>query len=286
VKDGRIVFQGPKDDIFRSRDLNALYDEDGVPAPELTSGALKSRSSEFVSGNSGPLVEIKGATVRYKSKPVLNGLDWTILEGQNWALLGPNGSGKTTLLNLMYGDNPQVYANRVYMFGSRRGSGETVWEIKNRVGMVSAELQVRYRKPVTALEAVISGFFDTIGLYRRPNHDQTDIALQWMRVIGIEHLASKRFEWLSTGQQRLVLIARAMVKSPRILMLDEPIQGLDPLNRKRVLAAADAVSNEPTISLIFVSHYPDALPATISHIMTLTPTDDGSTGHIKKRQDP
>ena len=281
VKNGRILFQGPKDEIFRSGHLNALYDEDGELPSQLPFRSLTSHPPKTVSTNLQPLVEIRGATVRYMQKPVIKRLDWTILEGQNWALLGPNGSGKTTLLNLMYGDHPQVYANRVYMFGRRRGSGETVWEIKDRIGLVSAELQMRYRKPVTALEAVISGFFDAIGLYRKPTVEQSEIALKWMRVIGIDHLDSKRFEWLSTGQQRLVLIARAMVKSPRILMLDEPVQGLDPLNRKRVLAAADSVSSEQTISLIFVSHYPDALPATISHVMTLTPTDDGSTGHIK-----
>ena len=283
VKKGRIVFQGPRDEIFRSGHLDALYSEEDRTTSELPSDAITTNFSEPASTHPEPLVEIRGATVRYRQKPVIKRLEWTILEGQNWALLGPNGSGKTTLLNLMYGDHPQVYANRVYMFGRRRGSGETVWEIKDRIGLVSAELQMRYRKPVTALEAVISGFFDAIGLYRKPTVEQSEIALKWMRVIGIGHLASKRFEWLSTGQQRLVLIARAMVKSPRLLMLDEPVQGLDPLNRKRVLAAADAVSNKPTISLIFVSHYPDALPATISHVMTLTPTDDGSTGRISTR---
>ena len=203
------------------------------------------------------------------------------MSAENWALLGPNGSGKTTLLSLLCGDNPQVYANDVRLFGIRRGSGESIWEVKNRIGLVSAELQIRYRKRVTALEVVLSGFYDSIGLYRRPDQAKETIALRWMQVIGIETMAQRRYELLSTGEQRLVLIARALVKSPQLLLLDEPAQGLDPVNRQRVLAAVDAVCVQSPVSLIFVSHYPDELPDCISHVMTLVPSADGSTGQIR-----
>ena len=283
VKDGRIIFRGPKEKMMRGGRIHALYSSSAVPTPGVKTGDIEAAGSKFNGVPTEPLVEMRGATIKYKRKPVIRRIDWTILAGQNWAIVGPNGSGKTTLLNLIYGDHPQVYANRVYMFGRRRGRGESVWEIKERIGMVSTEIQLRYRKPVTALEAVISGFFDAIGLYRRPTREQSQIALQWMQVIGIESLAARRFEWLSTGQQRLVLIARAMVKSPRMLLLDEPTQGLDPANREGIMTAVDAICRDPAVSVIFVSHRPEDLPGSITRLLTLVPSSSGSDGRISTR---
>jgi molybdate transport system ATP-binding protein len=281
VKDGRILFQGTKEDILGGDRLETLY------APESHSAALRSPredlpgSVEPFSGKGEPLVEIRDAIVKYRKKPVIDKLSWTIMAGENWALLGPNGSGKTTLLNLLYGDHPQVYANHVRLFGRRRGSGESVWEIKARIGMVSAELQVRYRKPVTALEAVISGFYDAIGLYRRPTRHQIDAARDWLQVVGAAPLAPRRFDRLSTGEQRLVLIARAMVKSPGLLMLDEPTQSLDPVHRHRILEAVDAIGRDPAVSMILVSHHAEDLPDSITHMLTLEPSAAGSSAHIQ-----
>lgn len=286
VKDGRIFFQGTKADILASGRLEALYAAEGDQAPPMPSRAIAPGPARSASGQSGPPVEIKDAVVTYRSKTVIKKLSWSVMAGENWALLGPNGSGKTTLLNLIYGDNPQVYANQVRIFGTRRGSGESIWEIRQRIGMVSADLQVRYRKPVTALEAVISGFYDAIGLYRRPTQRQTDIAEQWLRIIGVAPLAPRRYELLSTGEQRLVLIARAMVKSPGLLLLDEPIQGLDPFYRQRILKAVEAICMDPAVSVIFVTHRAEDLPGSISHILTLVPSTAGSSARIQTLRHP
>ena len=156
-------------------------------------------------------------------------------------ILGPNGSGKTTLLNLITADNPQAYANRIYLFGRRRGSGESIWDIKQRIGIVSSEFQIRYRKPITAFEVVLSGFFDSVGLYRHASAGQKQMAEQWMAVLGIAHKSDKIFNQLSYGEQRMVLLARAMVKMPLMLILDEPCQGLDRTNRHRILEAIDII---------------------------------------------
>jgi molybdate transport system ATP-binding protein len=281
VKDGRIVFQGAKEDILGSGRLETLYASEDHPDLRLPPRATPPGFSNPVCGQGETLVEIRDAVVKYRKKPVINKLSWTIKAGENWALLGPNGSGKTTLLNLLYGDHPQVYANHVQLFGRRRGSGESIWEIKARIGMVSTELQIRYRKPVTALEAVISGFYDAIGLYRRPARHQMDAARDWLQVVGAAQLAPRRFDRLSTGEQRLVLIARAMVKSPGLLLLDEPTQGLDPRHRQRVLEAVDAVGMDPAISVVFVGHRAEDLPGSITHILTLVPSAAGSSARIQ-----
>jgi molybdate transport system ATP-binding protein len=281
VKDGRIVFQGTKENILSGDRLETLYARQDPPALPLPRRGTLPGASKSVCDRGATFVEIRDAVVKYRKKPVINKLEWTIKAGENWALLGPNGSGKTTLLNLLYGDHPQVYANHVRLFGRRRGSGESIWEIKERIGLVSTELQIRYRKPVTALEVVISGFYDTIGLYRRPSGSQIGIAKDWLRIVGAASLAMRRFERLSSGEQRLVLIARAMVKSPSLLMLDEPTQGLDPVHRRRILEAVNAVGMDPAVSVIFVGHRAEELPGSITHILTLVPSAAGSSARIQ-----
>ena len=152
-----------------------------------------------------------------------------------------SGTGKTTLLSLVAGDNLQSYANSIELFGRRRGSGETIWDIKQHLGLVSAEFQIRYRKPLRALEVVVSGFFDSVGLYRQASCRQRRIAFAWMKQLGCADRAKRFFQNLSQGEQRLVLLARAMVKSPLMLILDEPCQGLDGGNRDRVVRMVEAI---------------------------------------------
>jgi molybdate transport system ATP-binding protein len=187
--------------------------------------------------------------------------------GENWVILGPNGSGKTTLLDVISGDNTQAYANEVYLFGRRRGSGESIWDIKERIGIISAEFQIRYRKPITAFGTVLSGFFDSVGLYRNATLMQRDNAERWMEILGIADLADRKFNRLSYGQQRMVLLARSMVKMPMVLILDEPYQGLDRANRRRILDAIDVIGNRSGTHIIYVTHYPDELPVCMTHML-------------------
>lgn len=209
-------------------------------------------------GEDGPrtnLVEMRDVTVRYGGVHALRRLNWTMKRGQNWAVVGPNGSGKTTLLRLIYADIPQAYANEIYLFGKRRGTGESIWEIRRRIGMVGSELQIHYRRPLCALDVVCSGFHDSVGLFRRVDARQEDAGRRWMSTLGIAELASRPFDRLSCGEQRMVLIARAVVKSPELLLLDEPCQGLDRRHRRQVLDLIAAIGARTATQMVYVTHH-------------------------------
>jgi len=152
--------------------------------------------------------------------------------GEHWQLTGPNGSGKTCLLSLITGDHPQCYVNDIRVFGFQRGQGESIWQIKQFIGYVSTQLQWEYRVSTSVRNVVISGFHDSIGLYTKPSDVQKNIADQWLDVLGMRHRANEPFTQLSHGDKRLLLIARAMVKHPPLLILDEPCLGLDDINRQ------------------------------------------------------
>ena len=207
--------------------------------------------------------------VAYGEQVVLDGLNWRVRRGEHWAVVGPNGSGKSTLMSLITGDNLQVYANEVRLFGKRRGEGESIWEIRRRIGVVSPELQLRYRKPVCVREVVLSGFFDSIGLYRRPDREQEAIADRWLEILGMAEKAGRLFTHLSYGEKRLALIARAMVKSPELLILDEPCQGLDRANREMVLALMERIGEQTTTGLIYITHHEEEMIPCIDHILKL-----------------
>jgi len=216
-----------------------------------------------------PFVEMTNIHVAYGEYVVFDGLNWTVRRGENWAVVGPNGSGKSTLLSLITGDNLQVYANEVYLFGKRRGEGESIWDIRRRIGVVSPELQLRYRKPVRVREVVLSGFFDSIGLYRRPDLEQEAIADRWLEILGMADRAERLFTRTSYGEKRLALIARAMVKSPELLILDEPCQGLDGANRERVLALMEGIGERTETGLIYITHHEEEMIPCIGHILKL-----------------
>ncbi len=198
--------------------------------------------------------------VRYGSRVILEDLDWEVRNGEKWALSGPNGVGKSTLLSLVYADNPQSYANTIYLFDRRRGTGESIWEIKRRIGYVSPEMHLYYQANVATSQIVGSGFFDSVGLFRKCAPEQEAVALAWMRVFGIEGLRDRLFQTLSSGEQRLALLARAFVKDPDLLILDEPLHGLDVSNKKRAAEVIDRFCERAGKTLIYVTHYPHELP--------------------------
>ena len=270
---GRVVFQGRREDVLLPDRLNRLY-------PDLFDGSFRipqviddSRQADTATPPEA-LISMKNVTVRYGAATVLDGVNWTVRSGENWVVLGPNGCGKTTLLNLITGDNAQAYANDITLFGKRRGTGESIWDIKSRTGVISSELQIRYRKPVTALEVVLSGFFDSVGLYRRHTDRQRKIADHWIGVLGIAANSDRGFNQLSYGEQRMVLLARAMVKLPQILILDEPCQGLDRSNRQRILDAIDVIGRGRT-NIVYVTHYADEIPACMTHLLQFKKIGDG-----------
>jgi molybdate transport system ATP-binding protein len=213
---------------------------------------------------------MENVNVSYNGTPILKHIHWTVRGGEHWALLGPNGSGKTTLLSLILGDNPQAYANQITLFGRRRGSGESIWEIKKHVGWVSPELHLYYPKRGSCLDVVCSGLFDSVGLYHACSSGHREVARSWMRRLGLPDYADAAFAGLSEGEQRMVLIARALVKRPSLLVLDEPCQGLDAGHRDRVLHIIDAAGQHLGTSVIYVTHNTGELPKLITHVMRLS----------------
>jgi molybdate transport system ATP-binding protein len=223
------------------------------------------------------VIRMRGVTVRYGDTTALDGVDWTMRAGERWALLGPNGAGKTTLLSLVLGDHPQAYANDVWLFGRRRGSGESIWEIKARVGWVSPELQIHFPRAMNCLDVACSGYFDSIGLFRRPTEEQVERARGWLLALEAPP-APAPFNELSAGQQRLVLLARALVKHPPLLVLDEALQGLDSVYRRRFVSLIDELCHHSSLSLIYVSHYADEIPACVTRKIWL---DQGKVKQIE-----
>ena len=201
-----------------------------------------------------PLVRIRSGRIAYGDTVIFSNLEWIIEPGQHWQVTGPNGSGKTCLLNLITGDHPQCYINDIFVFGMQRGSGESIWDIKQYLGYVSSALQWEYTVSVSVRNTIISGFYDSIGIYQKFTDSQADIADQWLKLLGMESRADQPFNQLSFGDQRLVLIARAMVKHPPLLILDEPCLGLDDLNRQHVLALIEKICAGSETTVLYVNH--------------------------------
>lgn len=198
-----------------------------------------------------------------------NGLNWTVCRGDHWALQGRNGAGKSTLLSLICADHPAAYACDISLFGRRRGTGESIWQIKRHIGFVSPEFHRAYKENRPAIDIVASGLHDSVGLYKRPRPDQVDTCLFWMRVFGIDHLRDRMFLTLSSGEQRLCLLARAFVKDPALLILDEPLHGLDTYRRNLVRDVIATFCQRPDKTLIMVTHYVEELPGNITQRLVL-----------------
>ncbi len=227
-----------------------------------------------------PLVRIRGGKVAYGDQVIFSGLDWTITPGQHWQVTGPNGSGKTCLLNLITGDHPQCYVNDILVFGMQRGNGESIWDIKQHLGYVSNALQWEYKVSVSVRNAIISGFYDSIGIYQKYTDDQRAIADAWLQLLGMSARGDEPFNQLSFGDQRLILIARAMVKHPPLLILDEPCLGLDDLNRQLVLALVEKICGGSETTVLYVNHrVKDRIAGIENHLSMLDyVAQDGSQG--------
>ncbi len=216
------------------------------------------------------IVLLRDVTIRYGNRTILDRLSWTIRQGEHWALQGRNGSGKSTLLSLICADNPQSYACDITLFGHQRGSGESIWDIKRRIGYVSPELHRSYQRNLPALSIVASGLKDTVGLYARATDEDKLQCLKWMQRFGIEQLAQRAFTQLSSGEQRLILVCRAFVKNPDLLILDEPMHGLDMPRQQLVKDIINDYCSDPQKTLIMVTHYDEELPSCINRHLTLT----------------
>lgn len=215
------------------------------------------------------LVKLNKGKVHYNGVNVFEDLDVAIKPLQHTLITGPNGSGKSTLMQLITGDCAQCYSNDIHVLGYQRGSGETIWQVKENMGIVSSELHRQYRINSDLLSVILSGFYDSIGVYQQPSAAHIKLAEQWLAKIGMQDKQKKQFQSLSYGEQRLALIARALVKSPYLLILDEPTQGLDELNRHRVLNFLEHLATQKHSTMLLVSHRKDEFLSIFEQHITL-----------------
>ncbi len=209
-------------------------------------------------------IEMKDVSVSFGAQPIFAGLSWSMQRGDHALISGPNGCGKSTLLAMLSGENAKAYGQNIILFGKKKGSGESIWELRKYLGVVSTALQQKYAKGYKVIDVVLSGLQDSVGLYADTGGQQQEVAEQWLSIVGASKLAQNKFDSLSYGQQKMVLIARAMVKQPALLVLDEPCIGLDQENRKRVLRLVDEIATNSRTHLLFVSHVADERPACIN----------------------
>ncbi|NAS11083.1 ATP-binding cassette domain-containing protein [Poritiphilus flavus] len=223
------------------------------------------------------LVRFKDVSVSYGPKPILNNINWEIRSGDYWQLSGPNGSGKTTLLSMITGDNPKAYGQDLFLFGHQKGSGESVWDLKRFLGYFTPAMVDRFRGYHSLENMLISGLMDSIGLYVTPNEAQKRLAGEWLSLLGFDGKEGQYFHELSTGQQRLIMCARAMIKHPLLLILDEPTASLDDESARLVTSLVNKISEESRTAIVFVSHRtePGLKPESK---LDLLPTSKGSEG--------
>lgn len=215
------------------------------------------------------VIDFRKVNIRYGERTILKDLSFTVMNGEHWALSGENGSGKSTLLSIVCADNPQSYANDIVLFGHQRGSGESIWDIKRHIGYISPEMHRAYMRDIPSIDIVASGMSDVSGLYRKPKPEQREACLFWMDVFGVAKYADTTFLKLSSGEQRLVLLARAFVKDPELLILDEPLHGLDLKNRRLVKDIIETFCRRRNKTMIMVTHYEEELPNNIDHSIYL-----------------
>ncbi|RTL60386.1 MAG: ATP-binding cassette domain-containing protein [Sphingobacteriales bacterium] len=214
-------------------------------------------------------VQMKNVSVRYGNKTILDNINWTIKKGECWCLSGPNGAGKSTLLSLINADNPQAYANEIYLFDKRRGKGESIWDIKKQIGYVSPELHLFFEQHNSCFQVIASGLFDTIGLFRQLTATQEQQVQQWVNLFNLKKFQHKAMFTLANSEQRIVLLARALIKNPPLLILDEPCQGLDDDQTSYFIQLVNEICKQFGTTLIFVSHYQKDIPACVTHFFQL-----------------
>ena len=283
--------------FFRKRDMlpciakvlsidenNVVVNEQDAATFQLSESAHKNNLRQFLIPKEydenhvdiNPLVQLNNVSVSYVEKPVLDNINWTIYRGEFWQLVGPNGSGKSTLLSVIIGDNPRGYGQDMILFGKKKGSGESIWDIKRQIGYFTPSMILQFTRDDTVENMIVSGLVDSVGLYNKPTDMQLNIAKSWVDMLGTSY-HNKSFQRLSIGEQRMVMVARAMVKHPPLLILDEPTIELDDQNSRLFIDMVNTIAVEKKIAIIYVSHRdePDLKP---DKIFELIPTAQGYTG--------
>ncbi|MEO8962832.1 MAG: ATP-binding cassette domain-containing protein [Ginsengibacter sp.] len=256
-----ISFFGQKEELKTNglaldKDATIIYDDDLLPA-----------SNENF--QSGTVVEMKDIQIKYGSHTILQNVSWKIKQGEKWLLKGRNGAGKSSLLNMITGDHPQAYSNELCLFGKKRGSGESIWDIKKNIGYISPELHAYFDKNITCYQAIGSGYLDTIGLYRKLSESQNEKILEWLSYLQIADAKNKPLHAIAVSTQRMILLIRALIKNPPLLILDEPCQGLDYQQSIQFVSLIDHICSLSKKTLIYVSHEESTIPSCIQKVLEL-----------------
>lgn len=264
VKDMVVMPKVTRDDYLKSKSQLVSDVQSKEPLSQDIKNIILNLPYNTNEYHTKEVVRMNKVCIRYGARTILEDLDWTVMNGQFWALKGQNGAGKSTLLSLVCADNPQSYACDIVLFDHQRGSGETIWDIKKHIGYVSPEMHRAYNRDMPAIRIVASGLKDSVGLYVKPTEKDYEQCRVWMKIFGIDNLAERTFLKLSSGEQRMVLLARAFVKDPELLILDEPLHGLDKERGDMVKAIIDTFCKRKNKTLIMVTHYEENLPPCIT----------------------
>lgn len=234
------------------------------------------------------IIGMKHVNVHMKANPILVDINWEVKQGECWALLGHNGAGKSTLLSMVTADNPQGYTNDLVLFDRKRGSGESIWDIKDRIGYLSPELHLYFMrgkgvlssvpgissdaKPYSTLsctDVIISGYRDEIGTVSPVTPNQRTIAYAWLELVNLTKLADTLFLDASLGEQRVILLLRALIKAPALLILDEPCQGMDADQITYFKSLLDHICSSKHITMVYVSHHKNEIPDSVQKVLVL-----------------
>lgn len=237
-----------------------VYLRDEIKTNSIHSVELQEEIFHWEDSNYAELVCLNNVLLQYGARIILNNINWQILSGERWALSGPNGSGKTSLLNLIFGDNPKAYGCNIRLFGKQKGTGESIWDIKAKIGFVSPELHQYLQANQKVTDIICSGFSEAESSFKKPTGYQLDVARRWLKRLNYSSIADRLFGELSTSAQRIVLFIRTLVKSPPLLILDEPFQGLDAAHIRLLKNLLNHIAAESNCAMIFVTHIPEELP--------------------------
>ncbi|MEQ8473067.1 MAG: ATP-binding cassette domain-containing protein [Marinoscillum sp.] len=266
--------------VYKDQTLSAYQKDEALVSKVWLEGKLPEPFQQ-AAGNTDELILMRDVHVRYGERPILSGISWRIAAGEFWQLKGPNGTGKTTLLTMITGDNHKAYGQDIRLFGYQKGSGESVWDIKKNIGYYTSNMAHDFWRNQTIAEMIISGYFDSVGLYVRPSDLQLRRTNEWLELIGLSDQRDKPFVHLPAGWQRLVLIIRAMVKHPPLLILDEPTSDLDDANVVLITGLINKIARESNTAILYVSHQ-DEKGLSPDYQYILAPSQSGSTGKVIK----
>ncbi|HSH19052.1 MAG TPA: ATP-binding cassette domain-containing protein, partial [Draconibacterium sp.] len=246
--------------VLKEGRIKQICSREGVRAENTKINTTVLESLNWGNSSYTELVNLKNVSLEYGSKIILDKINWQIMTGERWVLSGPNGSGKTSLLNMIFGDNPKAYGCDIRLFGNQKGRGESIWDIKSKIGFISPELHQYIPQKKSVIDLICSGFNESEGAFKTPSGYQRDVARQWLKRLNYDAIGNMLFGELSTSFQRIVLMLRTLVKNPPLLILDEPFQGLDETHIRLLKDLLNRIARDSNCAMVFVTHIPEEVP--------------------------